>query len=261
MKSIAIALLLGASSAWAFDVDYGPTQAGTTLSAACIKTPASDASTFAAGCDGPSVTMKSSTLTVGGNAFSVGGSTLVVSNGMVGIGTTAPDSILHISGPGGTARTTMRYGNSGYSASPAAPGTFSDGDKVVYYDDTVGKTSIGVGTGYDMILQSVGFATAGFRFYTLATTGAGTERLRIDSGGNVGIGTTSPATLLDAGAGQVSLFVRTKAQLNVLAPGEVGAIVLVSDGVIPYSVCVGTGPAAADWKVSHSATVGCGTDN
>ena len=93
MKSLILSLLVGISSAWAMDVDYGPTQAGTTLSAACIKTPDSDASTFAAGCDGPSVTMKSSTLTVGGNALfqsSITGNGVGTFVGSVGVGTTNP---------------------------------------------------------------------------------------------------------------------------------------------------------------------------
>ena len=40
-----------------------------------------------------------STLTVQGNAFSVGGSTLVVTNGNVGVGTTSPNARLAVNGP------------------------------------------------------------------------------------------------------------------------------------------------------------------
>ncbi len=43
------------------------------------------------------LTLSGSTLTITGNAFSVGASTLVVSGGNVGIGNTAPDGLLHIS--------------------------------------------------------------------------------------------------------------------------------------------------------------------
>lgn len=54
--------------------------------------------------------------------------------------------------------------------------------------------------------------------------------------------------------------VRTKAQFSA-ATGVVGATYLCSDCTIAYSVCVGTGTTLSGWKVSHSATVGCGTNN
>src|SRR3989338_3343229 len=40
------------------------------------------------------------TTTLQGNAFSVGGSTLVAKDGFVGIGTTTPNFLLHVWGPG-----------------------------------------------------------------------------------------------------------------------------------------------------------------
>jgi hypothetical protein len=56
-------------------------------------------------------------------------------------------------------------------------------------------------------------------------------------------------------------LIRTKAQFDALTPTEVGLTYLCSNCTIPYSMCVATGTAKAQFKVTHSATVGCGTNN
>lgn len=56
-------------------------------------------------------------------------------------------------------------------------------------------------------------------------------------------------------------LVRTKAQFSAMTGLAVGMTFLCSDCTIPYSVCVATGTGLSQTKVSHSATVGCGTNN
>lgn len=56
-------------------------------------------------------------------------------------------------------------------------------------------------------------------------------------------------------------LIRTKAQFDALTGLSVGQTYLCSDCTIPYSVCVATGTGLSMTKVSHSATVGCGSGN
>jgi hypothetical protein len=124
----------------------------------------------------------------------------ITASGNVGIGTASPTSILQIGTGGGASstRTSLQFSNGGFSTTnlPSAPGSFSNGDKLIFWDDGSGKSSIGVGNGYNMILQSTGASNSDIQFFT-GTSGAGTERARITSGGNVGIGTTSPGGFLE----------------------------------------------------------------
>lgn len=68
--------------------------------------------------------------------------------------------------------------------------------------------------------------------------------------------TVSSATVTNS----LKMGLRTKAQFDVTA-AAVGTTYLCSDCTIAYSLCVATGTGAAQWKVTHSATVGCGTNN
>ena len=115
----------------------------------------------------------------------------ITSAGNVGIGNTAPASILQIGIGGGqdTTRTTLEYSLGGYSTTnlPSAPGSYSNGDKLIFWNDGTGKASIGVGNGYNLIIQATGTTTANIQFFTGSTTGvAGSERMRISANGNIG---------------------------------------------------------------------------
>jgi hypothetical protein len=135
------------------------------------------------------------------------GNSQVFDNGtQVGIGTASPTSLLQIgTGDGASStRTTLQFSNGGFSTTnlPSAPGSFSNGDKLIFWDDGSGKSSIGVGNGYNMILQSTGAGNSDIQFFT-GTSGAGTERMRITSGGNVGIACT-PEVPFEVHAGRTT---------------------------------------------------------
>lgn len=120
------------------------------------------------------------TATVGGNAFSVGASTLVVSSGRLGIGLTAPLSKLHIEGaadaPSLSAQTGLLF-LGGVGVTGLEIGINSSGDFGTY-------------------LQSTNYPVSGGGAYPLSLNYLG---------GNVGIGTLSPAhTLHTVGSAYVS---------------------------------------------------------
>jgi len=116
-----------------------------------------------------------STLTVQGNAFSVGGSTLVVANGDIGIGTTIPGAKLDVKGNIAV----------GAALSPAV--ISADGGVL----NLRGTTTVAIHTDSDN-------DTSGEIIFQKGVTAAPAEFMRITNAGNVGIGTTSPGTKLEA---------------------------------------------------------------
>ena len=111
-----------------------------------------------------------STLTVQGNAFSVGTSTLAVVSGKLGVGT-------------------------------SAPAEFSGGvRRVIHLVDTTNEALYRVrGSAVDMemgVNSTIGFLSVRTNHpYTISTNNA--ERVRVSTGGLVGIATTAPGTALD----------------------------------------------------------------
>ena len=101
-----------------------------------------------------------------GGSFTVGGSTLVVKNGNVGIGTANPQGKLSVLGTAGSGD--LEFGSG------------SGSTYVQAYDRGTSA------------YKPIRFIATDFRFET-----SGTEKARIDASGNIGIGTTNPSGILN----------------------------------------------------------------
>ncbi len=131
----------------------------------------------------------------GPTALKVNGSTFNVTNGLVGIGTTAPGTALDIvnagSSIGGAGNVQMRIRGVSGPASMILEATGAGSS--LYLVGTPGDAEVGFG----------GSSSAAFIF-----TG-GAERVRISSSGPVGIGTTNPNSLLTVYNGDIRLSTNT----------------------------------------------------
>jgi len=101
------------------------------------------------------------------------------SSGNVGIGTSSPAGNLHVVGVSGTTIIRAVGADSQGNADAEIFSTGSAGNSRLYFSDTAAQSGSII---YSHNTNSFAFATAG------------TERLRIDSGGNFGIGNTSPSS-------------------------------------------------------------------
>ncbi len=127
--------------------------------------------------------------------------TLSLVSGQVGIGTSSPDTMLHLSDAAGgsvirlerndtTIASTDVYGEIQFEGQDASAGSAAG----------IRGKILGVAEGAtgEMALA----------FQTASGYGSSTERMRIDSSGNVGIGTSSPDTTLHLSAGNIGPVLR-----------------------------------------------------
>ena len=122
----------------------------------------------------------------------------------LGVGTASPTSPIHIK-KSSTSAISLKVQNENTSAGADRPGTillsgaadfdgYTHGKVEFQYVDTTVASIWGTGSG-----STSGTGRGGaMRFYTKADNGSNTERMRITNAGNVGIGTTGPAYLIDA---------------------------------------------------------------
>jgi len=118
--------------------------------------------------------------------------------GNVGIGTTSPDAKLHIQGSSSEQKV--------LEISTAQ----SDGPYTAYKNTSSGTTTLGF-IGNSQGIMNSGNTNFGIRANNDLTfsSGGATERMRITSGGNVGIGTTAPAAALDIKHASAPLITRS----------------------------------------------------
>jgi hypothetical protein len=194
------------------------------------------------------------TMTVLGNAFSVGGSTFVVVGGNVGIGATNPTEHLTVSAnanslPAAFLNTLVRIAAAdGVNTDLLGLDTFASIGKLTFRradgtaaspsalasGDVLGRLGFaGHGTsGYSSIVNAYLEADAGeawtdtangtYMFFDTTANGTTlpTERMRIDNAGNIGIGTTNPATKLHMSSG--TLTIDGNVMTSLTTTGNVG---------------------------------------
>ncbi|MBI5245045.1 MAG: hypothetical protein HY922_15385, partial [Elusimicrobia bacterium] len=162
------------------------------------------------------LTLSNSTLSVTGNGFSVGGSTLVAAGGLVGIGVSAPATRLHVSGGnlqvGDAFASTISA--SGFLTLASLGGPPAQAPGRLYYDSTGdGALKVRINSGIFVSFATGSFCGCGFLLNagdsmlghltlsnsTLSVTGNGFSvggSTLVAAGGLVGIGVSAPATRL-----------------------------------------------------------------
>ena len=148
------------------------------------------------------------------------------SSGNVGIGTTSPGATLTVvtnttshNGMRVTNNSTTQFAGSGLQMlGPSAAGS-QGGAGIYYYNTNVGGTTGALGIAQldnnGNFQRNLAYYDYNSQFWGFATNN--TERMRIDSSGNVGIGTSSPGYRLD-----VSGVINTNAAVRMI-PTNVGA--------------------------------------
>jgi hypothetical protein len=150
-------------------------------------------------------------------AVSTGGSERlrIDSSGRLGLGTSTPGAALDVVG--------------GTAGSLNAPAVFIENNKFLTWKNTTGTWAAGAyaTSGNDFLLAAANNLTFG-------SGSSATERVRIDSSGRVGIGTTSPDTALSvqgaAGSTQLTLTDATNATVRLGTPAASVGLLSVGSG-------------------------------
>ena len=162
------------------------------------------------------------------NAFSVGGSTLVVNQGLVGIGGAPVEALTILRSNAGTNKTCIQLRNE----------SASQNGKIC--QDNSGSNNLDLSSNLVDANNSV------------TITVAGSERMRIKGSGNVGIGTTAPATKLHLSSGTITV------------DGNVTPSLITSAGVKIGTTSIAAGffhvqtPAGTDSRTAYALKISSG---
>ena len=135
----------------------------------------------------------------------------IASDGKVGIGTTSPDTKMQIEGAQLTSTGQVRdllfleaRTDSTNDCSESIVGTVFRFNTGAYTEGSLNRAAGVFGVNLDTAAGGVYGRRAGLAFYTSAEDATATEKMRIDSDGKVGIGTTSPKANLHVSDGSTS---------------------------------------------------------
>jgi hypothetical protein len=178
------------------------------------------------------------------------GNSQVFDNGTnVGIGTASPKAILSSANTGALTLNSNDGNHTGFGLFIQAPSTINTVNSAIGFGQTSGRKLAAIG------MQTYGDADqAGLNFYVQPTASGSaatlTEAMRITSGGNVGIGTATPATKLHiSGAGAQTLRIENTNTAIVLN-NIIGSIVFQSND----ASVGGTGVAGSINSISEAAS-------
>ena len=132
-------------------------------------------------------------------------------------------------------------------------GSYDGTDANVVYGAQIAGYSSGtyssISAATDLVFFTTPSGTAGGT--TTGTADFGTERMRIDSSGNVGIGTTSPTVRLDTFGGYMRL--RSNTTINADISGNVNALVFESSGGTGEHAIIAGGNASTNFLSFYTA--------
>ena len=173
----------------------------------------------------------------------------------MGIGTTSPDTLAHLAAGAGSA--VLRLENT--------DAFLSDGEVVGKIEF---ETQDAGGAGVNAYIQGAGVSTEGATRLEFGTGGSGSPstRMTINSNGNVGIGTISPADLLDISANGTSAM-----RLSDSSSPATYAQITQANGVLTFAADAGNAQTGSNMqfevdgaeamRIDASGNVGIGTSS